>query len=823
MISIQEKVSEVKARPVATGIFAVLAVLSVGMALAFAAGLTNPVSTHAQVAGPPCCTPTPPPPPSTPPPPPAPPAPTPAPVPAPVLPPAPKCVFLSASSNSLTAPGTVTLSWKTSDASSESIDNGVGSVSGSTGSKTVSVTKTTTYKLSISNSSGSDNCTTTVTIVPPKPVCTLVASQTSIAAGGASTLTWTTQNATSASISGVGSVTPVSGGSTSVSPTKNTTYTLTATGAGGTVTCPASITITTPSAPVCTLSASQTSFTGPGTSILSWTTKNAVSFAIDNSVGAVTPVAAGSKSVSVTKTITYTGTATSATGEVAHCTVPITVTTTTPKPACTLAISKSSIAPGDTATLSWTTSNATSASIDNGVGTATPVAGGSKDVTPTKNTTYLLTAIGSDGSTVTCSAPITVSTTPAPACTLTADDTSLSKGDSTKLNWTSTHADTVTIDQSIGSVTPVAGGSTTVSPSSDTTYTATATGPYGTKTCSVTITVSTPGCTSNCGGGGGGGHHGGSSSKPVVTLVGTSTAPLSYVYLSQIPYTGLDLGTFGTIVYWLGLILWSLALAYLALFKLFPYAVRRISAFGMEVGRAVNGPVHDAHADHGAHGHVPAPSAHAAYSAPAPMPHVDPIVMPHTDPIISDMPRATGYSAYDGFRSFAPATEPLSIDDIVKGLSREPYRAPAPAPMPMHEAAHVAEAPREERMVAPAPKPAPAAPRAVDVDPVVPAFLGALLGGDREKAFGMLRETVKSGANAEDFLAQIACALDDAYRARTEGAPVNAEVKRMTDGIATPVLERLVTSLTTAVDSTYSVGITGAKLAVARALATLGA
>jgi hypothetical protein len=333
----------------------------------------------------------------------------------------------------------------------------------------------------------------------------------------------------------------------------------------------------------------------------------------------------------------------------------------------------------------------------------------------------------------------------------------------------------------------------------------------------VTITVSTPGCTSNCGGGGGG-HHGGGGSRPVVTLVGTSTQPLSYVYLSQIPYTGLDLGTFGTIVYWLGLILWSLALAYLVLFKLFPYVVRRASAFGMEVGRAVNGPVHDAHADHG---HVPAPSAHAAHSAPAPLPRVEPVIVPHTDPIVSSAPHSTGYATYDGFRSFAPATEPLSIDDIVKGLSREPYRAPVPAPMPL-EAAHVAASPAHEEYSTPAPKPA-AAPRAVEVDPEVPSFIGALLGGDREKAFGMLRETVKSGANAEDFLAQVACALDDAYRARTEGAPVNGEVKRMTDGVATPVLERLVTSLTTAVDSTYSVGITGAKLAVARALATLGA
>jgi len=52
---------------------------------------------------------------------------------------------------------------------------------------------------------------------------------------------------------------------------------------------------------------------------------------------------------------------------------------------------------------------------------------------------------------------------------------------------------------------------------------------------------------------------------------------------------------------------------------------------------------------------------------------------------------------------------------------------------------------------------------------------------------------------------------------------VHPEIKRITDSIATPVLEKLVTALSTAVDSSYSVGITGAKLALTRALATLGA
>lgn len=72
----------------------------------------------------------------------------------------------------------------------------------------------------------------------------LSASPTSISSGGSSTLTWSTTNATSASINnGVGAVTPVAGGSVSVSPTTTTTYTLTAANASGSTTSQATVTV----------------------------------------------------------------------------------------------------------------------------------------------------------------------------------------------------------------------------------------------------------------------------------------------------------------------------------------------------------------------------------------------------------------------------------------------------------------------------------------------------------------------------------------------------------------------------------------------------
>src|SRR5690349_11847549 len=53
-----------------------------------------------------------------------------------------------------------------------------------------------------------------------------------------------------------------------------------------------------------------------------------------------------------------------------------------PAPTATLTASPTTIMPGQTATLGWTTTNASAASIDNGVGTVTPVGGGSVAVQP---------------------------------------------------------------------------------------------------------------------------------------------------------------------------------------------------------------------------------------------------------------------------------------------------------------------------------------------------------------------------------------------------------------------------------------------------------
>jgi peptidoglycan-associated lipoprotein len=84
----------------------------------------------------------------------------------------------------------------------------------------------------------------------------------------------------------------------------------------------------------------------------------------------------------------------------------------TPAPTVTLSASPSSVHPGDTVTLSWSSTNATDLSIDNGVGKV--ASQGSTPVNPRVSTTYTITATGPGGS-QTASASVSVAEAPVQA------------------------------------------------------------------------------------------------------------------------------------------------------------------------------------------------------------------------------------------------------------------------------------------------------------------------------------------------------------------------------------------------------------------------
>ena len=77
-----------------------------------------------------------------------------------------------------------------------------------------------------------------------------------------------------------------------------------------------------------------------------------------------------------------------------------------------------------------------------------------------------------------------------PTVTLQANPSSITKGDSSTLSWSSTNATQLSITPEVGTVAPE--GSTRVAPADSTTYTITATGPGGTANATAGVTVTTP-------------------------------------------------------------------------------------------------------------------------------------------------------------------------------------------------------------------------------------------------------------------------------------------------------------------------------------------
>jgi PKD repeat protein len=390
--------------------------------------------------------------------------------------PAPTATF-SAAPTSITAGQSSTLTWTSTNATTVSIDNGVGSQA-LNGSTSVSPTSTTTYTLTATGPGGTTTKTATVTVTQPAPTATFSASPTSINAGQSSTLTWSTTNATSISIdNGVGSK-PASG-TASVSPTTTTTYTLTATGPGGTITKTATVTVVQP-APTISFSATPSNIAAGQGSSLVWNTTNATSVSIDNGVGSQ-PVS-GSVTVNPLTTTTYTLTANGPGGTL---TSQATVSVSN-RPSITFVATPASIVRGSSSTLTWLVNNSTSVSIDNGIG-AQP-ASGSTSVSPSQTTAYTLTATG-PGGTSTAAAFVTIVV--APTITFTATPTVISPGGSSTLSWSATGVDFVTIDQGIGTV--FAAGTRSVSPTQATTvYHLTATNIAGTATATATVTIGTP-------------------------------------------------------------------------------------------------------------------------------------------------------------------------------------------------------------------------------------------------------------------------------------------------------------------------------------------
>jgi phospholipase C len=254
-------------------------------------------------------------------------------------------IIFSANKNTITSGDSVTLNWNATDSATVTITASTGSGSAvrtvinsplAAGTQTDKPTQTTTYTAVATGSGGSSSPQTAVVqVVQPaaQPQITLfTASPTTVNGGQTTTISWTTINATSVTITppvpqtdDTGSL-PTSG--SSIVPMISTTkFTINATGPGGTAV-PQTTTVTVPFR--LTLSASPSTVVAGTPVTLSWqiTGGTATTLSIDNGVcGSCTPLSQGSVTVSPATTTTYNATATAADGSAITASATVTVNT----------------------------------------------------------------------------------------------------------------------------------------------------------------------------------------------------------------------------------------------------------------------------------------------------------------------------------------------------------------------------------------------------------------------------------------------------------------------------------------------------------------
>jgi hypothetical protein len=335
------------------------------------------------------------------------------------------------------------------------------------------------------------------------PVVTLSADTPNIQPSASSTLTWTSQYATSCTVSDGVSFTASGLSGTKVSTpslTSTTTYTLTCTGFNNsTTTATATVTVVPPPV-IGSFSATPSSISSGAASTLSWIATNATSCTISG-VGAVTPgggVLTSTTVMSITATTMYTLTCQNSLS-VAVSSLPVTVTVVPPPAIGQFSASPTSISSGGSSTLSWTATNAASCTIS-GVGAVTPGGGALTSTTVmsiTATTMYTLTCQNSLGVAVS-SLPVTVTVVPPPQIASFTAPASVLSGTSPTLAWSASNATGCAIAATPGtySVSSLAvSGTITNAPAitTATTYTLTCSNSISvTTSLSATVNVVTP-------------------------------------------------------------------------------------------------------------------------------------------------------------------------------------------------------------------------------------------------------------------------------------------------------------------------------------------
>jgi hypothetical protein len=406
-------------------------------------------------------------------------------------------VMLQATPAMVAAGGTATLTWSTTNATSCVASAGWSGTQATSGSiSTGALSASTSYTLTCAGAAGTTPASATAPVtVLAAPTVTLTASPANVVTGSASTLNWSSTNATSCTASAGWSGTRGTSGSLPTGAlSASTSYTLTCIGGEGTTPASATVTVTVTSSapppnPTVTLAASPTSVAPGGDSTLTWSTANASACIASGGWSGTKAVSGNVSTGALSATTTYTLTCSGAIGTTpAAAGVKVTVTAGASSPTVTLAANPTSLAAGAKSTLTWSTTHATSCTASGGWSGTKATSGSASTDALSATTSYTLTCSGAAGTTP-AAATVTVSVIPKPTVTLTANPTSVTSGDASTLTWSSTNATSCTASAGWSGSKGTSGSASTGALTAATTFTLTCSGIGGSAASSAVVSI----------------------------------------------------------------------------------------------------------------------------------------------------------------------------------------------------------------------------------------------------------------------------------------------------------------------------------------------
>lgn len=327
----------------------------------------------------------------------------------PPTPPAAPTVTLTSSASEIAPGASVVLTWSTTNATSCTASSDWSGSRATSGTETVTPASSfVNYHLECTGAGGTSSAHVSISYIPP-PEVSLSGNPAQVDYSTPTTLTWRTDRTTACTASdGWTGTRATSGTETTGALLAATVFTLTCTGEGGTTAVSATVDVRTPAPPIVALGGNPNPIVIGSASTLSWSARNTNDCVASGGWSGPRPAispSVGESTGPLTATTTYVLTCTNPLGS-GQATTTVNVVATLP-PTLTISAQPTFLTAGSAATLTWSTTDATSCTASGGWSGARPASGSASTGPVNTSTFYTLTCDGPGGS-VTRIAGITV-------------------------------------------------------------------------------------------------------------------------------------------------------------------------------------------------------------------------------------------------------------------------------------------------------------------------------------------------------------------------------------------------------------------------------